>query len=80
MKTYKFKNPQNGYVIETEAPWAWTLLFGGLYFIRHGAWGQAIIAFIVSAMTIGTAWLIYPFFAAKIIRDAYLRRGWSAVE
>ena len=80
MAVLKFKNPQNGYIVTTDSHGAYTLLFGGLYFAKHGAWGQAVIAFIVSIFTAGIAWVIYPFFARKSIQDTYLRKGWSVVE
>jgi len=77
MAEVKFKNPQNGYIIKTDSHGAYALLFGGFYFAKHGAWAQAIISFIVALFTAGISWLIYPFFARKIITDNYLRKGWE---
>lgn len=78
-KALSFKNPQNGYEVEIESPWAYTLLFGGFYFLRHGAVFQAIVALILSLCTAGLAWLVYPFFAKNLIRETYLRKGWVEV-
>lgn len=73
----KFQNPQNGYIVETKHPFLWTLLFGCFYFLKHGAWKYALIAFIVSLITGGIAWFFFPFWGKKIIRDAYLSKGWK---
>lgn len=72
----KFKNPQNGYTIETQ-PGLATFLFGPLYFMKHGAWGHVFISFILAMITIGLSWLVYPFFAGRVIRDHYLKKGWT---
>lgn len=72
----KFQNPSNSYIVETNNPGFWTLFFGCFYFLKHGAWGYALIAFVVAILSYGISWLIFPFFGAKIIKDSYLRRGW----
>jgi len=75
----KFKNPLNDYTVSVEYPWLWCLLFGFLYFAKHGAWAHALISFVLACLTMGGSWLLYPFFAAGIVRDAYLRRGWKEI-
>lgn len=75
----KFRNPQNGYVVEINHSGFWTLVFGCFYFARHGAWGFALIAFVTALFTCGISWLIFPFFGKKIIRDSYLRKGWVEI-
>lgn len=76
----KFKNPQNGYIVETNHPGLWTLIFGCFYLAKHGAWGFALIAFVAALLTAGISWLIFPFFGGKIIRDSYLRKGWIELD
>jgi Zn-dependent protease with chaperone function len=73
----KFQNPQNGYIVEINQSGLWTLLFGGFYFIRHGIWTHGLISLVLAFVTYGVSWFIYPFFATKVIRDAYLRKGWN---
>jgi hypothetical protein len=76
----KFQNPQNGYTIETDPPWLWMFLFGPFYLLKHRAWAHALLSFIVAALTAGISWFFYPFFAANIIRDSYLRKGWIELD
>jgi hypothetical protein len=68
-------NPSNGTHKET-IPFLWTLIFGGFYFIAHGIWTHAIIAFVLAIPTFGLSWLFYPFFAKSIILNYYLKMGW----
>ena len=75
----KFKNPANGYIEDSSAPWLWTLLFGGLYFAYKGVWRHLFISFILAILTGLVSWLFYPFFASEIIRKSYLRKGWIEV-
>jgi hypothetical protein len=75
----RFTNPLNEHVVTVRAPWLWTLLFGPLYMAFHEAWGQALVSFVVACVTVGLSWVIYPFFARRIVRNAYLRKGWRPV-
>lgn len=75
-----FQNPANGYQERASTPFLWCLLFGALYFAVKGIWKHAVIAGVAAILTSGVSWLIYPFFARTIIRNAYLRRGWIEVE
>ena len=76
----KFKNQMNG-VVEELPPlaWLWTLLFGIIYFAARGIWTHFIVGLLVGILTGGLSWLIYPFFAKKIIREHYLSNGWVEV-
>jgi hypothetical protein len=65
----QFRNPNNGYVETASVPFLWTLLFGCFYFAVKGIWSHAIIAGILAICTGGIAWLIYPFFAKRIVRS-----------
>jgi hypothetical protein len=75
----KFRNPVNGYIEETKLAWLWCLLFGSIYFAVKGIWTHAVAAFLFAWLTFGISWLVYPFFATKIIETSYLRKGWQQV-
>ena len=71
-------NPANGYKQPiSNLSWLWCLLFGGLYFAFKSVWKHFVISLVLSIVTFGLAWLIYPFFAKKMIINSYLERGWS---
>jgi peptidoglycan/LPS O-acetylase OafA/YrhL len=72
-----FRHPHNGHVVTVRHPFLWCFLFGCFYLAKHEAWSAAIIAFFAAMFTLGLAWMIYPFFAKGIIRNAYLRKGWT---
>lgn len=75
----RFRNPVNGATVEINNPAAWTLLFGGFYWLKHEAWAEAILALGAAFFTAGLAWLIAPFFAKMALRGSYLRKGWLEV-
>lgn len=76
----QFKNPMNGYVERVPRDvWVYVLLFGGLYFLAKGVWTHAAASFAAAFLTFGISWLVYPFFAKKIMRSHYLRNGWIPV-
>jgi len=75
-----FKNPSNGYIEEVSRDaWLWVLLFGCVYFAIKGVWTHAIAGFLLAICTCGTSWLIYPLFAADIMKRHYLRKGWVQI-
>lgn len=76
----KFKNPINDYEETSSVPFLWCFLFGVFYFIIKGAWAAAILSFIAVMFTGGLAWIVIPFMAKGIVRNAYLRKGWIEVE
>ena len=80
MARLRFKNPSNGYVEEVPHPGLWCLIFGCFYLGYKGAWGPAVIAFLLACVTFGLSWLIFPFFAKGLIRTVYLRKGWIEVQ
>lgn len=75
----RFQNPANGYEEEFRHPGLWCLLFGPLYFAVRGVWTHAIVSALLAMGTVGLSWLIYPFFARRILETSYLRRGWYRV-
>jgi len=70
---------KSGYIENCKAPALFTLLFGPLYFIFKGTVRHAIIALILGLLTNGITILIYPFFAKKILRGHYGRKGYTEV-
>ncbi|HYE49591.1 MAG TPA: hypothetical protein VEB20_08370 [Azospirillaceae bacterium] len=83
-----FENPMNGYREEVSGlSVLWTLLFGCFYFMFRGAWGAAVLSFLV-VLALGSisfgilgflAWIIIALCAPAILRGMYLRRGWREV-
>lgn len=76
-----FENPSNGYreSFSNRAAFWLTLLLGCLYLAYKGAYKHALVALVAAFFTGGLAWLVYPWFASKILRQSYLERGWRAV-
>ncbi len=72
----QFRNPTNGYVEEVRHPFLWCLLFGTIYFAVKGVWTHAAASLCLAVLSVGISWLIYPFFAKRIIERHYLRLGW----
>ena len=86
----KFKNPTNGYVEEKSAPWLWTLLFGGLYFIVSGMWAASIVYVVITIFLYGSMGspatllmvvvnIFFAAFASTLVERAYLRKGWTEI-
>lgn len=72
-----FNNPKTGENVNISIAWLWTLLFGSFYFMFKGNWKHFFISFFAACFTAGISWLIYPFFAKKIMRNYYLEKGWN---
>lgn len=86
----KFKNPANGYIEEKSAPWLWTLLFGGFYFVISGLWAALIIWIVISiALFYAMGWaaivlmvivqIVFAAFGPTLVEHAYLRKGWVEI-
>lgn len=76
----QFKNAMNGHIeVVPNRAWLWVLLFGGLYFLVKGVWTHAAVSFVAAFFTFGASWLVYPFFAKRIMTSHYLRNGWIPV-
>ena len=54
-------------------------MFGGLYFVVKGVWTHALASLVLSIVTFGLCWFIYPFFAGEIMKKHYLTKGWLEV-
>ena len=74
-----FENPANGQREEVPFPVSWATQFGPYYFAWRGMIVHALICVLLGVMTLGIAWIIYPFFTEKIVRNYYLRRGWKEI-
>jgi len=72
-----FRNPVNGYQVDVSLAWLWVLLFGAIYFAVKGVWTHFIGGLLLGMVTLGLAWLVYPFYACRIMRNHYLSMGWS---
>lgn len=75
----QLRNLANGYVETITHPGLWCLIFGCFYLAYKGAWMAAILAFFLAIVTGGVSWLIFPFFARRLIVRSYLQRGWQLV-
>ena len=72
----RFQRPGNGHIETIKNAWLWTLLFGVFYFAFRGIWTHAVVGFGLALLTGGFSWLLYPFFAERIVRAHYLHQGW----
>ena len=72
----KFENPANGYQEEATNCGLWCFLFGPFYFAAKGVWTHAFISAGAALATGGLSWIVYPFYATRIVRTNYLRKGW----
>jgi hypothetical protein len=73
-----FRNPHTGATVKVTRTGAFglTLLFGCFYLAYKEVWLHAAIGFVLGFFSWGLSWLIYPFFAYRIIVDSYRRKGW----
>jgi hypothetical protein len=72
------RNPITGATI-TLKKWPtfwWTVIFGCFYLAYREVWLHAAIALVLALLTSGFSWLIYPFFAYRLVVDSYRRKGW----
>ena len=77
-----FVHPTNGYIEKggTGFSWLWMLLFGAVFLAVKGCWRHVSIYLVLVPTTLGLAWLIYPFFARRLVDKAYLRQGWRPAQ
>lgn len=72
-----FKNPANGFVEKISGlAWLWVFLFGPIYFAVKGVWRHVFMSIAIGVITMGVSIFVYPFYAGRILRKEYLRRGW----
>src|SRR5579859_1543398 len=86
----KFRNPMNGYIEEKQYPALGALLFGGLYLIGSGLWAPFLIYLILAIAfltALGPGGLLLIVImnvtlavgASSMIRESYLKKGWTEV-
>jgi hypothetical protein len=75
----RFKNQITKDIVDVKHPEIWTLLFGSFYFAKYKIWDHTMISALLVLVTGGISMFIYPIFAAKIIKNAYIKRGWIEV-
>lgn len=75
----RFQHPETGTIETNSAPWLWSLLFGAFYYAYKGTWGHAGLYMLAALCSGMLSHLVYPFFAARIIRSAYLNAGWIEI-
>lgn len=77
-----FRNPANDFTQTVNGTTAFLgcLFFGPLFFVSKNAWKHAVISAFAAPMTFGLSWIIYPFFAHRLIEHAFLERGWQVVD
>jgi hypothetical protein len=77
----EFRNPVTGHTLRVErsSTFFLTLLFGCFYLAYKEAWLHAAIALLLAFVTYGLSWIIYPFFAYRVIVDTYRRKGWVEI-
>ena len=71
-----FQNRDNGYIEQVSLPGLWTFLFGPIYFASRGVWTHAVASLLLALVTFVLSWLLYPFFASRLMQTHYLRKGW----
>lgn len=78
--TVVFENPHNGYrvTVDSVLAWLWTSIFGPFFFLFRGSTLHFFVWWLVAFTAVGP--LLYPFFAASILRRMYYERGYRAVE
>ena len=59
--------------------WLWCTLFGPLYLAHKGIWRHALIETALTPVTLGLAWLVYPFFARSLLRAQLVKQGWEDI-
>ena len=62
----------------TNAP-GYVLLGGPVYFAVNGVWSHTAASMILAIVTAGLSWLVYPFFAKRVMREYLVAHGWKAV-
>ncbi len=78
-ETTIFKNTETGRLLDLSTAPKEVLIKGPVYFAIHKLWKHAILGAILSVLTIGVSWLVYPVYVKKIMRAHLLAAGWVPV-
>lgn len=72
---------QYGAVKTVKVGFSWTMLFFGfLVPLFRGDFKWAILSIVISALTCGICWLIFPFIYNKIYIKKLIEEGWLPVD
>lgn len=81
MATITFHNPRTGQTREAPVGFSWTtLFFGGFVPLVRSDWKWALISFLLSVVTAGVSWLIFPFVYNKLYIRSLVENGFEAKE
>lgn len=65
---------------EVKVGFSWTTFFFGVFVpLLRGDWKWALIMLIVSFITFGASWLVFPFFYNKLYIKDLLEKGYTPV-
>jgi|TARA_B110000259_G_C13920801_1_gene364722 hypothetical protein len=78
MKSF-FKHQQTNNVEVINGAFLPTLILGPIFFAARGVWIHSLLSLILSLVTFGISWLIYPFMANNILRSHYVNNGWIEI-
>jgi len=74
-----FKSPKTGQLLDVGAAPLYAALFGPFYFAKHRVWKHAACGALLSVVTGGISWLVYPLYSERIMRDVLIRENWIAM-
>jgi hypothetical protein len=76
----KYRNPHTGIVDSIGSPALGSLFFGCFYFLIRKMYYHAVISLVLAVITGGLSWFVFPFFAAGIVDQHYLKNGWIRIQ
>ena len=59
--------------------WLWCFLFGPFYFAQKRIWFHAILSAVLTVLTLGLSWMIYPLAARSAVSAFYRKQGWEDI-
>jgi hypothetical protein len=74
-----YRDPETLRTHDVRAARIYTALFGFLYFARHKVWKHALGGAVLTLMTLGMSWLLYPIYAEGIMRKTFVGRHWTPI-
>jgi hypothetical protein len=76
-----FRHPHTGVISRVTAQGSFwlTLGLGSFYFAYKEHWLAAVGGILAALLTYGLSWLVFPFFAHRLIIDNYRRKGWIEI-
>lgn len=72
----RLKHPQSGLLKETKLGFSWTGLFFGVFVpLVRGDLKWTVIMFFLTILTLGLAWIVFPFVYNKVYIKGLLEKG-----